>query len=197
MKITEIKIKDQERYIDATIEVVDGVMVVSPKEEKVDITQFKDGDIITCGWYNKHGMYYWTSILRGEIERITDNLFIADYCSMNYDGTYSMENGDSDSATYVRYATEGEKKELFDKIAKEGYEWLADERKLVKKWTPKKDEWYYHPYCEATYFKSWCVDWRGGEFDVAILNKGWVFRTEEECLKFCQKLNNAINQVKP
>lgn len=46
----EIKIKDHDQIIDATIEVVDGVMIVSPKEEKVDVTKFKDGDVITCGW---------------------------------------------------------------------------------------------------------------------------------------------------
>lgn len=38
----EIKIKDQDQLIDATIEVVDGVLVVSPKEEKYEL---KDGDV--------------------------------------------------------------------------------------------------------------------------------------------------------
>lgn len=28
------------------------------------------------------------------------------------------------------------------------------------------------------------------------INKGWVFRTKEECEAFCSKLNDAINQVK-
>lgn len=40
----EIKINNNGEYIPATLEVVDGVMVVSPKEEKVDVSQFKDGD---------------------------------------------------------------------------------------------------------------------------------------------------------
>ena len=28
------------------------------------------------------------------------------------------------------------------------------------------------------------------------INKGWVFRTKEDCEAFCSKLNDAINQVK-
>ena len=42
MEIKGLKIKNQDQLIDAIIELVDGVMVVSPKEEKVDITKFKD-----------------------------------------------------------------------------------------------------------------------------------------------------------
>lgn len=50
----KIKIKNNNEYIPATLEVVDGEMIVSPiaspKEDKVDISQFKTGDVITCGW---------------------------------------------------------------------------------------------------------------------------------------------------
>ena len=33
--------------------------------------------------------------------------------------------------------------------------------------------------------------------DKEILEKGWVFKTKEECQVFCNRLNNAINSVKP
>lgn len=61
----KIKIKDQDQLIDAIIEIVGGVMIVSPKEEKVDITKFKDGDVITCGWDDNGWSFSWTCILHG------------------------------------------------------------------------------------------------------------------------------------
>ena len=185
--------------IDVTIEMVDGVMVVSPKEMKeVDITQFKDGDIITCGWHTGDKSYSWISILRGEIERITDNLFIADYCTLNCDGTYSLENGDSDSATYVRYATEEEKKLLFDKIEVEGYEWLPEEKKLVKKkWMPRLYEIYNRPILNMGCFVLGARRWLEDITDKHYYAKGWVFRTKEECQEFCNRLNQAISEIKP
>ena len=180
---------------------IDGVMVVSPKiVEEVDITQFKDGDIITCGWSTGDRSYSWISVLRGEIERITNNLFIADYCTLNCDGTYSLENGDSDSATYVRYATEEAKKLLFDKIDQEGYKWLADERKLVKKrWKPQFEETYHRPLLQCfdeVKFVFMQEHWRNNVIDDSMFKKGWVFRTEEECQQFCEKLNEAILNIK-
>lgn len=100
----EIKIKNNNEYIPATLDVVDGVMVVSPKEVKrnIDLSKFKDGDIITCGWNYDSESFSWTCVLRGEIEQIADNMFIADYCVINSYDEHSCEYGDSDSATWVR-----------------------------------------------------------------------------------------------
>jgi hypothetical protein len=125
-------------------------------------------------------------------------MFIADYCGINCDGTYYLKNNDSDSATWVRYATEEETKRLFDKIDAEGYEWNPDERKLVrKKWKPIKYEMFYCPILNATTFGVYADGWSGYNSELELLNKGWVFRTEIECLSFCDKLNQAINQIKP
>ena len=190
----EIKIKDQERLIDATLEVVDGVMIVILKEEMVDISKFKDGDVITCG----HESYHWTCILRGEIERITDNMFIEDYCGINSDGTYYLESADSDSATYVRYATEEEKKALFDKIDQEGFTWDAEKKELVKKkWKPKNGDFFYFPLFSFGFekFKVESKVFIGGS--LSPFDKGWHFKTEEECQAFCDKLNQAINSIEP
>lgn len=191
----EIKIKYQGKLTDATIEVVDGVMFVSPKEEKVDITKYKDGDVITCG----HDRYQWTCILRGEIERICDNMFIADYCGINCDNTYYLKNNDSDSATWVRYATEEEKQKLFDRLKEEGYDWDANKKELVKlRWMPKAyNEYYYPVWCAIDRFKPCLTAWLNTQTDRVTYEYGWVFRTKEECEQFCKKLNKAIEGVKP
>ena len=194
----EIKIKDQDKFIAATIEVVDGVMIVSPKEEKVDITKFKDCDVITCGWDGVSKSYNWTCILQGEIEYISGNMLIGDYCSLDCEGEFLDHNSGSDSVTWVRYATQEEKKKLFDRLKQEGYEWDADKKELVKlKWKPKRGEICYHPFCDGTIFNPFKTDWAEGTFYFGLFDKGWAFRTKEECEEFCQKLNQAINSIKP
>ena len=195
----EIIINNNGERIPATLEVVDGVMIVSPKEEKVDITQFKDGDIITCGWDGKNRGYSWTCILRGEIEQIADNMFIADYCNIDCCGGYSCENGDSDSATWGRYATEEEKQKLFDALAKEGKAWDAEKKAVVElKWKPKVGDVYYSPlYTNVSCFSSCCYSWDNSPFDTNLYNRSWCFKTKQACDEFCQRLNQAIEGVKP
>ncbi len=194
----EIKIKDKDNLIDATIEVVNGVMIVSPKEEKVDITKFKDGDVITCGWDDGSKSYNWTGILRGEIENISDNMFIGDYCSLDCEGEFLDHNSGSDSATWVRYATEEEKKKLFDKLKEEGYKWKPATKELVKvKWKPKLSEEYFYPFFDAFKFVTNTSGWDRETFDFKMLDMGWCFKTKEECVDFCSKLNKAIENIKP
>lgn len=194
----EIKIKDKDKLIDAAIEVVDGVMIVSPKEEKVDITKFKDGDVIICGWGDGNKGYSWTGILRGEIEYISDNMFIGDYCSLDCKGEFLDHNSGSDSATWVRYATEEEKQKLFDKIVTEGYEFDFEKKELVKfRWKPKRGEICFHPFCDGTIFNPFKTVWVEETFYFGLFDKGWVFRTKEECEQFCSRLNQAIEEIKP
>ena len=194
----EVRIKDNNGYVDANWTIEGGIMVVSPKEEKVDITNFKDGDVITCG-HNDCGGYHWTCVLRGKIEYIIDNMFIDDYCSLDCEGEFLNHNSGSDSATWVRYATEEEKQKLFDKIAEEGYEWDAEKKELVElKWKPKEGEESWLPlyYASPSEFEPITTLLNKGR-DKAILDKGWCFKTKEECQEFCNRLNDAINQVKP
>ena len=198
----KIVINNNGERIPATLEVVDGVMIVSPKEEKVDITQFKDGDIITCGWDGKKKCYSWTCVLRGKIEPIDNKMFIAEYCMIDSNGVYTCENGGSDAAKWVRYATEEEKKKLFDALEKEGLTWDAEKKELVKlRWNPADHEKVYvagftfygqNPFCpfeDKAYSDS--MQWR------AVYERGWYFKTEEECQDFCNRLNQAIDGVKP
>lgn len=194
----EIKIKTENGYVDADWTIEDCVMVVSPKEVKINATQFNDGDVITCG----HNAFHWTCILRGEIEYIVDNMFIEDYCGINSDGTYYLEPSDSDSATWVRYATEEEKKKLFDKLAEEGYEFDFEKKELIKlKWEPKVGDKYSHPSCSITSdwirFDPACSVNTATSFDMKIIKHNLAFKTKEECQEFCDRLNVAINSVKP
>lgn len=192
----EVKIKDKDGYVEADWTIEDGILVVSPKEAKLDVTKFKDGDIITCG--HDDPSFTWTCILRGRIEFICDNMFIADYCFYHNDSDYSCKQGDSDSATFVRFATEDEKKKLFDKLAEEGYEWKAETKELVKlKWMPNYASLYYRPAIRKAKIVVSGDTWAENDLDKCYYDKGWVFKTYEECDAFCDKLRQAIEGVKP
>lgn len=192
----EVKIKQGNEMLDATIEMVDGVMVVSPKVVKFEP---KDGDVFcvdslyTCvgiveevysyGKPDKDRLYfsvgYW--IESGDMQLET---FCA--CNRNTEPNY-------------RHATEEEKKKLFAKLKEEGYEFDFEKKELIKlKWKPKEGEYFWFPlyYYHPSEFKP-IKSTLDKERDKVILDKGWYFKTKEECQVFCNRLDNAINSVKP
>lgn len=183
----EVKIKQGSEMLDATIEMVDGVMVVSPKEK----FEPKDGDVC-C---SQNCVYIYKSL--------RDYKTIIYYCAMYKNGEHITIKEDvgvgfiHDGCHY--FATEKEKKLLFDKLAEKGYEWKADTKELVKlKWEPKEGEQFWFPiyYTASTAFSpiSTLFD---SERDMMLLDKGWCFKTKEECQNFCNRLNDAIISVKP
>lgn len=190
----EVKIKQGSEMLDATIEMFDGVMVVSPKEVKFEP---KDGDVLTCGRDYEGGLS-WTFILKGEIEHFHDDYkFAEEYVSLDSNDSFEISSY-SDAIKWFRLATEEEKKKLFDKLAEEGYEFDFEKKELVKlKWKPKGNELYFTP----DFFYSWFTHgecrWDNDRADNARYNNGWVFRTKEECQVFCNRLNQAIEGVKP
>lgn len=186
----EIKIKNNNEIIDATIEMVDGVMVVSPKEVKFEP---KDGDVLSNYIRNQ---YQGTFIL----DNVSDCGEAIFHVCLDADGKFITGNG-GNYCGYIddcRPATEEEKKLLFDKLAEEGYEFDFEKKELVKlKWKPKEGETCFAPYFDFPKFitKQWL--WEINGFSTDYYNKNWIFRTEQECQEFCDRLNEAINSVKP
>lgn len=192
----EVKIKQGNEMLDATIEMVDGVMVVTPKEYKVEP---KEGDVFcvdslhpcvgivkeeySYGKPDKDRLYfsvgYWKQ---------SGNMQLGTFCACN-----------RNTEPNYRPATEEEKQKLFDKLKEEGYEFDFEKKELVKlKWEPKADEEYFTPVFTHTdtFHTALCI-WEDLPFDTNIYNKKWCFKTEEECQAFCDKLNQAIESVKP
>lgn len=183
----EVKIKDKDGYVEADWTIEDGILVVSPKKVKFEP---KGGDVIVGGG---------------------DTRFIAIFNKMRFDYSFFYHallvlDGDKrpqlNSWAYflnVRPATEEEKKKLFGKLTEEGYEWKPDTKELIKlKWRPKEGEEFWLPiyYTAPVEFKPITSLLNKGR-DKVILDKGWVFKTKEECQEFCNRLNDAINSVKP
>ena len=108
----EIVINNNGERIPATLDVVDGVMIVSPvKEEKVDVSQFITGDIITCGWDEKDKSCSWVSILDGRIEEYYGRYFIEEFCNMYLDERNNPLCTEHDSSEPLHgYVTQPKKK---------------------------------------------------------------------------------------
>ena len=70
-------------------------------------------------------------------------------------------------------------------------------KKVEGKWTPDIGEDYYTPALDTVKFVPFLYGWAKDETDLKLSNNGWIFKTEEECQSFCDKLNAAINKVTP
>ena len=96
-------------------------------------------------------------------------------------------------ANECRPATE-EEAEIFRSMEEE-YAKHAKDAVLVPKtgqtyWTPS------HVVFKGGIFKPNSFEWQDESGDHFLLKEGWVFRTEEECQQLCDKLNEAIKDVK-
>ena len=192
----KIVINNNGERIPATLEVVDGVMIVNPIEDKVDIAQFKDGDVV----FYRYGEDATTiAILQGEVDTISKYLFIEDYVSLDSVEGLLLDSNYTDAATDVRYATEEEKQKLFDALAKKGKAWDAEKKAVVElKWKPKFNDNYFAPtFIYSNRFHVCSCTWMNLPFDMNVNHLGWCFETREECEAFCERLNQAIMEVKP
>lgn len=184
----EVKIKRGSEMLDATIEMVDGVMVVSPKEVKFEP---KDGDVVYVKTNYENIIIYkeQPNKLGRYVNYFNEQYLYIDTC----DFCGSIYN-----IIEIRPATEEEKKLLFDKLAEEGWEWDADKKELVKlKWKPSMYDPYFTPFYESCEFIPFETNWVDTNKDDIRYNKGLCFKTEKECQEFCKRLNDAISQVKP
>ena len=183
----EVKIKNGEAMIDATIEMVDGVMVVSPKVVKFEP---KDGDVVYAG-----GHYDYVFIYK---DGLTSEAYYYVSLSLKSDKIELPDGGHISYVSQLRPATEEEKKLLFDKLKEEGFAWDAEKKELVKlKWKPVLGEVYFRIEFVDHEFRYADWNWKNSTYEIKSYERGWCFKTKEECQKFCDRLNNALNQVKP
>ena len=172
--------------INAVIEMVDGVMVVSPKVEKFEP---EDGDVL-----NADGSILIFRCIRGSVNKSLESYAILTPSGLYIDKIVNYK--------CLKYATKEEVQTLFNKLKDEGLEFDPEKRGIVKlKWKPEIDEKYYHPILQPEKgdikFSVVLDNYRNTDFDEVVYNNGWAFKTREECKVFCDKLNQAINSVKP
>ena len=164
-KIMEVKIKNGEEMIDATIEMVDGVMVVSPKVVKFEP---KDGDVLSSDFNGKcQGTFVFE-----EAGECGEAIF---HFALDADGRFFKGNG----CNYFGYiydarpATEEEKKKLFDKLEEEGFAWDAEKKEVVKiKWKPVLGEVYFRIEFVDREFRYADWNWKNSTYEIKAYERG-------------------------
>ena len=65
------------------------------------------------------------------------------------------------------------------------------------KWKPNYGDLYYKPGIRGAEINVISDGWSDSDLDESYYDKGWTFKTYEECDAFCDKLRHAIEGVKP
>ena len=125
----KIKLKTSEGLVDTIIEIVDGVMIVSPKKEKFEP---KDGDVFCVD-----SLCPFVGIVKEEY-----SYGKPDKDRLYFSVGYWKQSGDMQLGTFCacnrntepnyRPATEEEKAQLFQAIKDNGYKWNAETKTLEK-----------------------------------------------------------------
>jgi len=109
--------------------IVKGRSVVFEKEEKEEVQEFKDGDVLR-------------SICDHEVLIFKKNT-CSEYFSSHYN--YSGKDNNMWLIDAFRHATEEEKQLLFDKMKEQGLQWNAEEKRVETiRWRAKGKEIYYY-----------------------------------------------------
>lgn len=148
-------------------------------------------DIIFIATGKKYGSYYLMGFVSIELS----------YKLMHPYRICTNETGDSLAflQEHCRPATSEEIDLLFKALKDEGYSWDPIGCKRLKdKYEPNYKERYFAPDFDATDESPFSVvmyEWQGLDYDMDLLKKGWVFRTEAEAQALCDKLNKAVEGV--
>lgn len=177
-------------------------------EDRTEIEPFmpKKGEV--CALYNKDcGTLNAVFIATGEVKKnmhgeYTLLAFVAVEPSLNLSNPTEIVTNEDKLYYYQNNccpATSEEIDLLLDEIRKAGYFWDPIGCKLLKnKYEPKYKERYFAPDFDATAeppFSPIMYEWQGLDYDMDLLKKGWVFRTEEEAQALCDKLNKAVEGI--
>lgn len=180
-----------------------------PTKEPQNVKEFyEDGEICVCH-QGVRELYIFINRGKLPVKEHYDNRNIDKYAHLERtnvitipyavfakDGLLFIPGG----SFYVRSATPEEKQLLSDELTKAGYQWDEEHKKVVKqRWKPNYGEKYYIPWwlgAAVMKFESSKAIWDDMNTDELKYEKGLVFQTKEECDAFCQKLNEAIQNVK-
>ena len=138
------KTENSKNYISEIERVMNGKLNLQTLEIQTQ-PEFKDGDIVSSEirFIDSEDVIVETYIVHNDYlhgEKLNYYVGYNGKVSMiDYNSVISPENT-SVKSTFLRYATEEEKKQLFDALAKERKAWNADKKMIIDlkpKWTPK------------------------------------------------------------
>lgn len=198
--IITVRCENKEEVKDVLNLFKDAIVASTPKikkdesdEPKPEAFRPKEGDICT---YMEDGEPAAIFRFNGKEHNDEDGVrLLESELSLEYSGNllqpYIIIRGEGQevSAEDCRLATEEETKFFLDmtKTDKENSEWVP--RKGDSYWTPSFDY-------DSGVFRSAGTSWEGKRMEVNTHRRGWSFRTKEEGQQLCDKLNEAIKNVK-
>lgn len=150
-------------------------VVVFEKEEKEEVQEFKDGDVLT----STAGVVL---------------IFKRDDGYDQFTSHYNTGNflNNSWQKPYFRHATEEEKQTLFDKMKEEGLQWNADDNRVEKiRWRAKGKEIYYYVASNMEVYKFSPSQSEDEEDDFKSYN---YFRTKEQAEEAARRMKEALFQ---
>jgi len=150
-------------------------VVVFEREEKEEVQEFKDGDVLTS--------------IAGVVL-----IFKRDDGCDQFTSHYNTGNflNNSWQKPHFRHATEEEKQTLFDKMKEEGLQWNAEKKRVEKiRWRAKKGGDYYFIDVDLT-VKS--LDDTYSTFDNKLWNALNYFHTEEQAGEAARRMKEVLFQ---
>ena len=160
--------------------------VVFEREEKTEVKEFKDGDVlVNNGKYER-----FPFIFKGD-----DNKgFHKFYASLGYYGHLIICEDDTQRCGNSRLslATEEEKALLFDKMKEQGLKWNAEEKRVENiRWRAKRGEGYYF-IDNSVHIQSHQED--GDGVDNQLWNAYNYFRTREQAKKAAEVVKEVLRK---
>lgn len=152
--------------------------VVFEKEEKEKVQEFKEGDVLH-------------SILGDTM------LIFKATCSDNREDFESHCNNTRRNNKHwniyaFRHATEEEKKDFFDTLRENGYQWNAEEKRVEKiRWRAKEGERYY---ALGRALESVILFENGDTYDDDLWNALNHFRTEEQTKEAARRVKETLRK---
>lgn len=164
--------------------------VVFEKEEKEEVSNFKDGDILVAvvNGKRRNAFIYKSTDVRG---------FHLYYAGINTFEDLLINDSPNEcrwgrSNQILSHATEEEKQLLFDKMKEQGLQWNAEEKKVEKiRWRAKKGGDYYFTDVDLI-VKS--LDDTYSTFDNKLWNALNYFHTEEQAEEAARRVKETLQK---
>ena len=156
--------------------VIKGNVVVFEKEEKEDMQDFKDGDVL-------HSTYDCEVLI---FKDYTDSTYFSSHynCSRKDNNMWRVD--------CFRHATEEEKQLLFDKMKENGLQWNAEEKRVEKiRWRAENGKEYL---CVGSQGNMVVYKEDGCHVDENLYEFGNYFRTSEQTKEAIRRMKEVLHK---
>lgn len=152
--------------------------IVFEKEEKIEVPEFKDGDVL-------HSTLDGIMLIFKETYKDARSYFNSHYNNVG-------SGNERWNTEFFRHATEEEKKLFFDKLKEKGLKWNAEEKKVEKiRWRAKKGYIYHRLNCylRATHERDDYQTWEQKCHDSYN-----YFHTEEQTNEAAKRVKETLRK---